>query len=1100
MRKTAKLLALIAVVIALFAFTFTVSAEVTSGWDQNPDGTWSYYEDGYMVYDQEIWYEGHWYRIDENGIMLENEWYEANWGDDWYYYGAGGKAACGKVWVDGNYYLFEVDGFLVKYRAIEIQTSTGYECYYGDENGYAITLPNNQWKEINTEWNTEWYYVLNGRLCHSGIYKIGGAYYCFYGDGSLATNTTYQTGDKCYYCADNGVARELVNNQWTKIGDEWYYVKNGELPDGITTVGGATYYFFNGRMAADELIYANYYDEGEMHWVDCRYYAKPDGVLAKNLWFEYDGYWRYAGDDYSVYNNGLTKIGPYYYYFYSWYAAAQNEVIETDDGVYIIGDNCRATKANGWFKHPVSKEWMYVKGNEFYTDGIYTIDGVKYAFDWEGAMITDTIKYFDGYYYLINSNGEVVTTYGWQKFGGEHYFVNSDSTLAEGWLLNGGTWYYMQPAMSYCDIITEDGWLYYTNVKGEYKQITGNGFYDLGESIVYLKNNKVVVNAWEKINGKWYYFAEGGRMIHNAVFHIKGHNYYFDASGAMADKGWTRTSNGSWVYANSDGTLYVGKDGAGYIFNGSGYLQVNTTTKYAGTWYVTNSDGKAIGSLKNNDWTKVNGYWYYVEDGELVTFDFIDNKGNYYYFDGNGRMMSGGFYGGRFLSGTGEAKKGWIKYDGRWYYGDPDDYGYLFYNGIYLIDGKKYFFVDRILQQNATLAHYDMVITTNADGVVTKEVSANGWTYDSTGDYGSVYYYENGKGYNGWKGDYYLRDGYLVTDEVIEYKGKSYYVGVDGRYIRNGWHEIWGDYMFARGDGSLAEDEWIATNNGKYWYYFDGYLMVYDRVMTIDGVKHQFNAEGVWKGEYKAASYKDGWQKIGGKWYFYMAGEKVRYQELYDGGKWYYFDYNGEMITNQFAYSNSDVYCYYGADGARVNYKGWKLINGKWTYFDDKGYTSYGWIFDGSNYYYQDWYYIVDKNGEETASGIGMITGYVVTSRVLSYFGSDGKYVKAITATGWYSDKGVWYYVENGRALTDGIYTIGNANYAFDYDGQMVSNRVYDGRYFGTDGKMVTKQGWYYNSKQKVWHYVTSNGYAAMWGIYKIDGKEYVFEYGDWIK
>lgn len=1099
MRKTTKLLVLIAVLIAIFAFSFTVSAEQANGWVDNQDGTWSYYQDGDMVYDEEIFYNGRYYRLNEYGIMIDGDWYYNFWDGGYYYYHTGGASAYGKVLVDGKYYLFGEHGDLIKGQAIEVKTSNGYECYYGDENGYPITLPNNKWKEIPTEWGTEWYYVQNGRLCHDGIYKIDGAYYCFYWGGSLVTETTFYADNKCFYCAENGVARELANNKWTKIGNDWYYVKNGTLPDGITTVDGKDYYFFSGLMAADDLIYANYYDEDAMHWVDCRYYAKPDGVLAKNEWFEYSDYWRYAGSDHSVYNNGLTKIGPYYYYFYNWYAAAQNEIIDTGDGIYIVGDNCRATKANGWFKHPISKQWMYAKGNELYREGVYTIDGVKYAFDWEGEMLTDTIKYYDGKYYLINANGEVVTTYGWQKKNGNHYFVNNDGTLAQGWLLNGGTWYYMQPAMSYCDLITEDGWLYYTNVNGEYKQITGNGFYNASVGMIYLKNNRIVTNKWEYISGKWYYFNEAGAMSCDGNSYIDGKWYHFDANGAMANNGWIRNSSGNWLYANPDGTLYTGKDSAGYLFDSTGYLQVNTTYNYNGIWYVTNADGKVIGSLKDNGWTKVNNHWYYVDYGSLTTGSMVID-GKYYSFDSQGRMRSGGIYESHFLNADGSARTGWIYYDGNWYYGDPDDYGWLYSEGVFTIEGKKYFFYNRVLQQNVTTAYYDTVVTTNADGVVTKEVYANGWTYNSLDSYGEVYYYENGKGYCGWKGDYYLVDGRLITDEIIEYKGKSYYLGVDGKYIRNGWLEIWGDYIFARGDGSLAKNEWIATNGGKYWYYFSDVWMVRDCTIAIDGVNHKFNADGVWVGEYKASSNKDGWVKNGNNWNFYMAGEKVCYQEIYDGGYWYYMDYNGTMVTNSFAYSHDNYsdYYYYDADGRRVNYTNWKKINGYWCYFNDKGYVTTGWIKDGNTYYYQGIKYIVDKDGDIITSTVAMITGYYSDGRSLYYFNKDGKYVKTITATGWYkSDEGDWYYVENGRLYTDGVYKIGDYYYAFYYDGEMVENEEYDGYYFGADGRKITKKGW--NKVGKEYIYVNQNGYVAYNGIFLIDGKEYVFQHGYWL-
>lgn len=791
---------------------------------------------------------------------------------------------------------------------------------------------------------------------------------------------------------------------------------------------------------------------------------------------------------------------------WSYYDSHGNKVRSEEivyNGKYYRFDSNGIMFENKWYYDMRGFHWCYYgPDGAQYRNCIAKIDNVYRAFDRYGERFDDAnIVYLNNHYYLLNDKGHVITTYGWQQYRGSHYFINRDYTLAEGWLKDGSKWYYMQPYMSYCEIISEDGWLYCTNVKGEYKQIVGNGFYDMDNKTVYLKNNRLVTNKWEKIDGKWYYFDYNGSMYNNGAFKIDGKYYYFDASGVMADSGWVRDSYGYWLYANSNGTLYIGKDSAGYIFNENGYLLVNTTVKHSGTWYVTNYDGKAIGSLKNNDWTKVNGYWYYVQGGQLKTGSFIDAKGNYYYFDYSGKMQSGGIYNKHFLNSTGEARKGWIKHDGIWYYGNPNYYGELYSDGIYKIGDKDYFFIDNKLQTNIT-SHYDKeVITTNADGVVIKQVNADGWTYNSSGSNGQVYYYENGEAYNGWKGDYYIRNGKLATGEAIEHNGKSYYLGQDGRYLRSGWHEVLGHYIFAKSDGSIARNEWISTQGGKYWYYFGDIYMVSDCVVTIDGAKHRFNADGVWMGELNATSYKDGWHKIGDKWYFCMAGNWVENREIYDGGKWYYLDFDGQMVTNSFAYSykgyDNTYYYYYGADGARVNYTGWKIINGNWCYFTDKGYASEGWIKDGNTYYHQSYKKCINKNTEETYMTIAMSTGYVVDNGVLYYFGSDGKYVKPITATGWYTSNGIWYYVENGYAYTNGIYKIGDYYYAFYGNGQMASNTVYENKYCAADGRMITKQGWYKISDK--WIYITNNGYIAKNGIFLIDGKEYVFDNGYWV-
>ena len=61
----------------------------------------------------------------------------------------------------------------------------------------------------------------------------------------------------------------------------------------------------------------------------------------------------------------------------------------------------------------------------------------------------------------------------------------------------------------------------------------------------------------------------------------------------------------------------------------------------------------------------------------------------------------------------------------------------------------------------------------------------------------------------------------------------------------------------------------------------------------------------------------------------------------------------------------------------------------------------------------------------------------------------------------------------------------------------MVSNEVYNSRYYGANGALVTKAGWY--STEEGWVYVNNNGFVANNGIFLIGGKEYVFQYGYWV-
>ena len=115
----------------------------------------------------------------------------------------------------------------------------------------------------------------------------------------------------------------------------------------------------------------------------------------------------------------------------------------------------------------------------------------------------------------------------------------------------------------------------------------------------------------------------------------------------------------------------------------------------------------------------------------------------------------------------------------------------------------------------------------------------------------------------------------------------------------------------------------------------------------------------------------------------------------------------------------------------------WKMVSGKWYYFDGSGNRVKGWFSTGDRWYYMDqsgamctgwinlgegvWYYL-GENGD-------MLTGWIQPSPGKWYYlGPDGR-----MQTGWFNDNGIWYYL--------------------DTDGSMAVNRTIDGWNIGPDGK-----------------------------------------------
>ena len=110
-------------------------------------------------------------------------------------------------------------------------------------------------------------------------------------------------------------------------------------------------------------------------------------------------------------------------------------------------------------------------------------------------------------------------------------------------------------------------------------------------------------------------------------------------------------------------------------------------------------------------------------------------------------------------------------------------------------------------------------------------------------------------------------------------------------------------------------------------------------------------------------------------------------------GKWYYFDGSGSRV------------------------KGWFQTGGRWYYMDQNGAMCMGWLSPGDGF----WYYL-GENGD-------MLTGWIQPSPGKWYYlEPDGR-----MKTGWFNDNGSWYYL--------------------DGDGSMAVNRTVDGWNIGQDGK-----------------------------------------------
>ena len=230
-----------------------------------------------------------------------------------------------------------------------------------------------------------------------------------------ATGWAEEDGTWVYYDR-NG---DKVTDKWAKSGNNWYYLdESGEMAVDTLIEDGDNYYYVdvNGVMAANQWVAidnedAGEDDEPEHYW----YYFQANGKALKQ------------GDSSTV---ALKTVNGKKYAFddegkmlYGWVAADNAERIDNTDGDaftqdadYYFGGEDDGAMTTGWLLMDVTYDdatndyelapvfnededqtrWFYFKSNgkKVYSSSTdetkdKTINGKKYAFDTNGAMVAE---------------------------------------------------------------------------------------------------------------------------------------------------------------------------------------------------------------------------------------------------------------------------------------------------------------------------------------------------------------------------------------------------------------------------------------------------------------------------------------------------------------------------------------------------------------------------------------------------------------------------------------------------------------------------------------------------------------------------------------
>ena len=338
----------------------------------------------------------------------------------------------------------------------------------------------------------------------------------------------------------------------------------------------------------------------------------------------------------------------------------------------------------------------------------------------------------------------------------------------------------------------------------------------------------------------------------------------------------------------------------------------------------------------------------------------------------------------------------------------------------------------------------------------------------------------------GWHGDYYFdENGKMKANTFVE----GYYLGADGKYVKNQWIKDGGKDYFMDANGKAKKNAW----QGAYYLGSDGAMLT-----------NTFTKDGYYVGS-DGAYYTNRWVKVDGKYYYMDANGKTK-KNAWQGA--YYLGKDGVMLTNAFTpdgyYVGSDgVYVrnqkvtvdgkvyYLNADG-KVAKNQWSgdyyldvngnVVKNKWigNYWcgEDGKYVKSSWVDNNKSYVNQNGVYVTNQwIGDYYVNGSGV---KVTNAWVGSYWcGSDGKYMKSswvdnnkyyVGANGIYvTNQWVGDYYLNGAGLVTKNAWVGD--YWCGSDGKYVKNTWAGNYWCGADGRYV-RSSWVDNGK----YYVGSNG------------------------
>ncbi|WP_455462289.1 N-acetylmuramoyl-L-alanine amidase family protein [Streptococcus salivarius] len=538
-----------------------------------------------------------------------------------YYVNDQGIRLTGPQTIDGKQVYFDT------YEGSQVFDNFADDGYFYDQDGNRVNLGINRYVQVKGNW----YYVGEDGKILRGEQTIDGAHVYFeYGGKQVKGDFDY---NKQFHDKDSG---NLVTNRFVTVKDKTYFIGSDSKAIKGATVIDNTEYFFDEKTGAQV--------KGDFASND-KYYDGITGALVTNSYVQVGKDWYYVDNDGKPLKGSQT-INNVPVYF-DPYGGRQAKGVFGNDGYFYDKDSGAKVYLGTNRYVQVNDNWYYVNAEGKILKGDQIIDGVQVNFNPYNGIQTKGE--------LVDSNGRVISedNYNTYETPSKFYDKNSGALVKGQYFSHDGKWYYADAEGNilkgsqtidgvhvYFDddgVQAKDAVLngyYYDKDSGAGKELPHDQFIKIGNDLYYLSSNGRTGNI--SIDGKDYYIEQNGRVLRGSFNIYQNPPYYDDETGEAVEKTGFVKSRGSWFY------LENGKKVAGFkkIDGKLYYFSANPMNKYETNEQVRGQLARPYFYISFPNRAEDNPTYYFdAETGAAVTNQFVNWKGNWYYFGNDGKAL-----------------------------------------------------------------------------------------------------------------------------------------------------------------------------------------------------------------------------------------------------------------------------------------------------------------------------------------------------------------------------------------------------------------------------------------------------------------------------